>query len=187
MTWRDLSNAQFNWMTVCFLKWLSCSFVTCFNTTVIFHGIYLAPIELGTVLSTSQTATRDHKSVQIPNHRKLIGSPTKIWMRSLTHLWSCYPLPEGSIQFQKTPKMKPLSAGELMLVRLPEVGWICKCLRQSSQTEVCATGNEYGEGGNIAICLLWNQSVCSKSDAAPPWYPRWFRRSTSASRIKFWR
>ena len=33
---------------------------------------------------------------------------------------------------------------------LPEVDRICKCLRQSSQTEVCAPGNDYGEGRNIA-------------------------------------
>ena len=36
--------------------------------------MYLAPIESATVLSISETATRSHKSVPIPNHRKLIGS-----------------------------------------------------------------------------------------------------------------
>ena len=36
--------------------------------------MYLAPIESATVLSTSETAMRDHKSVPIPNNRKLIGS-----------------------------------------------------------------------------------------------------------------
>ena len=36
--------------------------------------MYLAPIESAMVLSTLETATRNHKSVQIPNRRKLIGS-----------------------------------------------------------------------------------------------------------------
>ena len=47
-------------------------------------GMYLAPIESATVLTTSETAIRDHKSAPIPNNRKLIGSPTEIWTPSLT-------------------------------------------------------------------------------------------------------
>lgn len=79
---KGLSNAQFNWMTDCFLKWLYHVLSwhvsiqrSYFMSSTWWHiGMYLAPIESATVLSTSETAIRDHKSVPIPNHRKLIGS-----------------------------------------------------------------------------------------------------------------
>ena len=49
--------------------------ISCDQISAWWHiGMYLAPIESATVLSTSETAIRDHKSVPIPKHRKLIGS-----------------------------------------------------------------------------------------------------------------
>ena len=80
MAWRGLSTAQFNWMTVWLdhvLSWhVSIQRRISRNQISAWWHIrmYLAPIESATVLSTSETAIRDHKSVPIPNHRKLIGS-----------------------------------------------------------------------------------------------------------------
>jgi len=60
------------------LSWHSFQYngrILCDQISAWWHiGMYLAPIELATVLLTSETAIRDHKSVPILNHRKLIGS-----------------------------------------------------------------------------------------------------------------
>ena len=106
----------------------------------------------------------------------MIRSPTEIWTRSLTHPRSWYPLPEGSIQFQKMPKMKPFPAGELSLdgsQKLAEFANIYgRAVRQKSvrqETNMAKEGTLPSSGYEINLSvqrvMLRRDGIHNDSDA----------------------